>query len=101
VRAGAFVHLVRVGGRRAAEGGGQRLLARRVLGIGQPQLGEALPERVPQVVDAAAHARRELAVVLVPPGQELAGVPDAGVVDLHRLGPSGEAVHRRFARHDA
>jgi inner membrane transporter RhtA len=100
VRPGAVVDLVGIGRGGPAQRGGQGLRARRVLRVGQPQVREVLPGGVPQSVDAATDAGGDPAVDLVAPPQQLAGVPDARVVDLHRLRAPGEAVHRRVPRHE-
>ena len=70
VRSGAFVDLGWIGGRRAAECRGQRLLARRVLRIGQPELGEDLAveaDDAPHLGDAAAHRDEVLEQVILAP----------------------------------
>ena len=72
----------------------------RVGGVGQAEVGKVLPGRVAEAVDDAADAGDDAAVGLVPPAQQLAGIPDAEVVDLHRLRRTGERPRSTVLSHE-
>jgi uncharacterized glyoxalase superfamily protein PhnB len=102
VRSGGIVLVVGGPGVGGATGDGrERLLVRWPLGVGEAQVGQVHPGRVAQAVDPAAHSGGDAAVALVPPADQLAGVPDAAVVDLDRLRLPGEHPRRLVHRHVA